>query len=122
MSGTGEQTRCRVKITGTFRGRPFEYVDPPDSEGSQFLWLEDPDDKVSEYWWTDGNFGCDCNRARFVNFLESEYPELFEEKSYGAMGAGVTFRCGHEILIDAIVPLDPALPALILNESTQGNP
>lgn len=20
-------------------------------------------DEGSEYWWTDGNFGCDCNRA-----------------------------------------------------------
>jgi len=93
--------RCRVTIKGTFRGEPFEYTDPEGAPGSQFIWSDgDP----STYWWQEGNMACDCNRARFVPSLADvadDYP------------------CGAEILIDSIVPLDPDLPALILNESEE---
>ena len=88
--------RCRVKITGTYKGEPWEYTDPPSHPGSQFIW---PDGDNSSYWWSEGNMGCDCNRARFAGVEKED--------------------CGGDICIDSIVPLDPDLPALHLNESAE---
>ena len=94
--------RCRVKIVGTYNGKPFEYIDPEDSEGSQFYWPPDKDNpeyEPSESWWSVGNMSCDCNRCEYV---------------------GVDLDCGHTIFIDRIKCIedtDVILPPLILNES-----
>ncbi len=88
---------CRVKITGTFHGKPFEYVDPEGSEGSQYVW---PNGDPSTFWWAEGNLSCDCNRARFIGDEE--------------------MKCGNTIHIDEIEPIDYDGPILFLNETTQG--
>lgn len=92
--------QCRVKITGTYKGKPFVYIDPEDSQGSQFI---SADNDPSTFWWTDGNYSCDCNRSRFVPL------DMIEEEKVG--------RCGDEIYIDTVEPLDNRLPMLVLNES-----
>jgi hypothetical protein len=102
--------RCRVKITGTFRGRVWEYVDPEDSEGSQFIWPEDEDGNVdpSQFWWSEGNMGCDCNRRSFLpDEMKDEIGEI---------------QCGDLIKIDEIIPVERGpngeeLPSLELWES-----
>jgi len=88
------RVNCRVKITGTFHNQEFEYIDPEDAEGSQYIW---PDGDPSTSWWTDGNFSCDCNRARFVGL---DY-----------------MPCGETINIDVIEPIDFDGPILELNET-----
>ncbi len=90
--------QCRVKITGTFRGKPFEYIDPEDSGGSQYIW---PDGDPSTFWWTDGNYSCDCNRWRFAGVEELD--------------------CGEEICIDKIEPIDYDAEPLVLNETIEGH-
>lgn len=88
------RTICRVRITGTFQGKPFRYTDPEDSSGSQYIW---PDGDPSTSWWSEGNFSCDCNRSRFV---------------------GIEFmECGETIYIDRIEPIDFDGPTLELNET-----
>ena len=91
--------QCRVKITGTYRGSPWEFIDPEDSDGSQFI---DADGDPSSFWWTEGNFGCDCNRAKFL-------PEAW----------GVEDDCGTLIKMDKIEPIDKELAqyTLELNET-----
>lgn len=90
--------QCRVRITGTYKGQPFEYVDPEGEDGSQFI---QPDGDPSTYWWSEGNFGCDCNRYYLL-------PEEW----------GVTDEnCGHMIKIDMIQPIDYDGPTLHLQES-----
>lgn len=85
---------CRVTITGTYKGKTFTYIDAEGEPGSQFIHAgNDP----STFWWSEGNFACDCNRGQFV---------------------GLDLPCGDAVLIDSIVPLDPSLPSLFLNEST----
>ena len=91
---------CRVKITGTYKGKPFEYIDPEGVEGSQYIW---PDGDPSTFWWAEGNMACDCNRSYFL-------PEEW----------GVSNECGDEILIDTIVPVDYDGPSLELNETVDG--
>ena len=90
--------QCRVKITGTFRGKLYEYVDSEDHPGSQFIWSNgDP----STRWWTDGNMSCDCNRGRFIGIHDME--------------------CGETINIDTIEPVDYDGPMLTLNETRDGH-
>ena len=121
--------QVRVKITGTFRGQPWEYTDPDTCDGSQFLWPpgtheDQGDDELnakewgcSYYWWASGNMACDCNRAEFLP------PEMFAA-IYGMpieKMAFEDFRCGEEILIDEIVPIEGDIrPILCLNESHNG--
>jgi len=94
--------QCRVKIIGVYKGRPFEYIDPVDSDGSQFYWPPDEENanyEPSEFWWAEGNMSCDCNRSAFI---------------------GIDLDCGDTILIDRIEPIEKTeiyLPPLILNES-----
>ena len=88
---------CRVKITGTFKGQPFEYTDPESTPGSQFY---DRDGDPSRFWWAEGNFSCDCNRGQFVGLDEME--------------------CGETINIDKIEPIDFDGKTLELNESLMG--
>ena len=90
--------QCRVKITGTFRGEPYEYVDPEDHPGSQFIW---PDGGSSDWWWSDGNMSCDCNRGEFVGIEDME--------------------CGETINIDMIEPIDYDGPTLELNDTRDGH-
>lgn len=100
--------QCRVKIIGSYRGEKFEYIDPENSDGSQFF-SEDGD--PSTYWWSEGNYSCDCNRSEFLS------EELFGkwEKNSGIN------ECGDEILIDEIVPLDyPDGRILKLDETKNG--
>lgn len=99
------QARCR--ITGTFRGKPWEYVDPPGAAGAQWIDLDYYGDvDPSTYWWSEGNFACDCNREMFL-------PDDMAEN----LPTGGESRCGELIHIDRIVPIDrPDLPALILGE------
>jgi hypothetical protein len=92
------RVNCRVRITGTFQGEPFEYVDPEGHDGSQYIW---PDGDPSTYWWSEGNFSCDCNRAEFVGVEHME--------------------CGETICIDRIEPIDFDGPVLELNETVQGD-
>ncbi len=93
------QVRCRIE--GSFMGTKFTYEDPKENDGSQFIYVKEND--PSYFWWTDGNFGCDCNR---VKFLPPELKQLFINE------------CGNLILIDRIIPLEgDDLPVLELNES-----
>ena len=89
---------CRVKITGTYHGRPFEYIDP---EGcySQFIW---PNGDPSSLWWSEGGMRCDCARSYLL-------PEEW----------GIELDCGEEIMIDSIEPIDYNGPVLHLNESQE---
>lgn len=102
--------QVRVRITGTFRGERWEYVDPDDRDGSQFIWPKDKcwsdDEIVSRYWWYDGNMSCDCNRWKF---LPSHLQELCPEEN-----------CGEEICIDRIEPVegDTSL-VLVLNDTEE---
>lgn len=93
--------RCRVRITGTYKGNAFEYTDPEDDEGSQFIW---PNGDPSTFWWSEGNMACDCNRAKYL-------PEAW----------GVEDECGHEICIDRIEPVDYDGPVLELNETVESS-
>ncbi len=99
----GGRIRCRVRITGTYKGNYWEYIDPPDHPGSQFVIPpqtgENQTDEwdLSEYWWTDGNMYCDCCRSRFI---------------------GLDLDCSSdEICITKIEPLDKEYPTLYLNET-----
>ena len=93
------RVNCRVKIIGTFHNQKFEYIDPEGVEGSQYIW---PDGDPSTCWWTDGNYSCDCNRAKFVG-LDN-------------------MPCGETINLEIIKPIDFDGPTLVLNETklTQG--
>jgi hypothetical protein len=92
---------CRVRITGSYKGRPFVYTDPIGSDGSQYIWKSgDP----STYWWKVGNFSCDCNRRQFVP-KDWDVPE----------------GCGKNILINKIQPIDYDGPVLELNEALEKN-
>lgn len=91
--------RCRVRITGTYQGRGFNYVDPEGVNGRQFI---EPDGDPSTFWWSEGNMSCDCNRAALLP------PEW-----------NVSRECGDEICIERIEPIDYDGPVLELNE-TQG--
>lgn len=88
--------QCRVRITGTYQGKPFVYEDPKDDEGSQFY---DADGEPSTHWWSEGNMSCDCNRSKFVK---------------------VDLDCGDGILIDTIAPIDYSGTILLLMESKNG--
>jgi hypothetical protein len=90
------RVRCRVKITGTFKGKPFEYIDPENTDGSQFY---HQDGDPSTFWWTYGNYACDCNRAQFVGLAGLE--------------------CGGTINIDKIEPIDHDGETLELNETAE---
>lgn len=92
--------QCRVKITGTWNGKLWEFTDPENMSGSQFI---HPDGDTSEFWWSEGNMSCDCNRIHFIPWATDTDRD----------GVG----CGDYILIDSIVPIDPSLPSLYLNES-----
>lgn len=108
--------QCRVKITGTFRGIPFEYIDPPDYDGSQFLWS---DGDKSFYWWSYGNMACDCNR---VKFLPEELKPLILKRTsenYADEPFVDDPLCGYEILIDRIEPIDFPEEVLILDETAR---
>jgi hypothetical protein len=89
------------------------YTDPPDHSSQLYTlgdyeenWGNDEDDPVGEGWypqrynWRDGNFSCDCNRSRFI---------------------GKDLRCGHQIYIDFIQPIEPipGFSTLCLMESIQ---
>lgn len=91
--------QCRVRITGTYQGKPFTYEDPPDDQGSQFY---HPDGDPSEFWWSEGNMACDCNRGAYVGIKD--------------------MPCGDTICIDVIAPIDYDAPPLILNESAKELP
>lgn len=125
---------CRVRIRGTFRGEPFEYVDPDgqdvdgdEQHGSQFIWpagvvsdIENGPDP-STWWWSEGNMGCDCNRDYL---LPEHMRKLLPKRSNSPDEDGCL--CGHEILIDSIEPVEcgpngERLPSLFLNETSQGH-
>lgn len=101
---TGGLIQCRAIIRGSYKGQPFEYIDPEGDEGSQFI---HPDGDPSEYWWTEGNMSCDCTRVKFLGATPKTHPELF-----GPEGDEL---CGESIVIDSVTPLDASLPALHLN-------
>lgn len=101
----GKRIRCRVRIEGTFLGMPWFYEDPQDSDGSQVIWVEEND--PSDFWWREGNMACDCNRYEFLP---------------GNLQAIHSGDCGHEIMIDTIIPIEgERLPVLYLNESIPEN-
>lgn len=95
------QIWCQARIEGTFNGTPFVYEDVGNTESYVFNILKnDP----NTFWWTYGNFGCDCNRSRF---LSEELKEQIDPD-----------ECGNKIKIDRIIPIgDETLPTLELNES-----
>jgi hypothetical protein len=101
------QNQVRCRIVGTVKGRPFEFIDPDDSSGSQFIWGngDDPPD-LSLHWWSEGNMACDCNRR---TFLPDELKQLVPDE------------CGDLICIDRIEPLVEGWPSLVLNETTNGH-
>lgn len=92
------RVQCRVKIVGTCldTGEVFEYIDPEDSEGSQFYW---PNGDPSTFWWSEGNMSCDCNRGLFVGI---------DDKG-----------CGSTICIDTIEAIDFDGKILELNETSK---
>lgn len=94
----------RVKITGTYRGQSWEYIDSPDGEGSAFVYAPgeyfgNEEWLPGDYWFSEGNFSCDCNRGRFV----------FGDK-YDCDNA----QCGREINIDRIEPIEQPIPGVVL--------
>lgn len=100
-----ERIRFRVRITGTFQGKPFTYEDPPGDCGHGFETWEEPTRTpqgkilIGEYWWTEGNFACDCNRSTFI---------------------GAKLSCGDEICIDRIDAIDrDDVEPLVLSESPE---
>jgi hypothetical protein len=107
---------CRVMIRGSYKDKPFFYVDPPGVDGSQFVHpdSDDEDVRVSKYWWSDHNMSCDCNRARFLGATPETHPELFE--SYVDEDGDRIKKCGKEIRIHSVIPLDYRLPELWLDE------
>jgi len=94
-----DRVQIRVRIEGSYKGKPFVYEDPIDEDGSQFIWLngENDDEKCSAYWWREGNMSCDCNRCVFVGMPLGE------------------LKCGNEITIDKIIPLEGNYPTLIVD-------
>lgn len=95
--------QVRVKITGTFEGKPWEYTDPTDDEGSQYIW---PNGDPSTYWWSEGNMACDCNRRHYAHPGKD-------------LAADADNPCGDTISIDRIEPVEGEdLPTLVLNETT----
>lgn len=104
--------QCRVEIKGEHDGRNFTYIDPIESDGSQFIWPRDNEDgwlgeqetldkMASRFWWEDGNMSCDCNRWSFL-------PDDMKQNH--------NRDCGHSIKIFSITPIEgDNLPVLILN-------
>jgi hypothetical protein len=103
-TGHKGQLRCRVRISGVCDGRTFLHEDPEDPEKwSQFIHAPDEPGKwpaPSHFWWAEGNMCCDCNRVRFVPWIEDkDHP------------------CGDDrVHINSIMPFDKHLPSLNLNE------
>lgn len=99
------RVNCRVRIEGTYQGKPWVYVDPP-GERSQYIWPPDEGGNIdpSEYWWSEGNMSCDCNRQ---NYLPDE------------MCPKEDMPCGNTIRIDRIIPLHDANLTLDLLESSR---
>lgn len=115
----------RVRITGTYKGKPWTYEDPPGDHG--YGYANPPDIGIgkweqSEYWWAEGNMSCDCNRIGFVGLTPDTAPELYHMKgSFYQDGSGPVeqthVRCGETICITSIVPIDCDWAApLVLNE------
>ncbi len=94
------RVQIRVRIEGSFQGKPWVYEDPIDSDGSQFIWLdaETEDEKNSAFWWREGNMCCDCNRHTFMSNTEMDFGE-----------------CGHEIKIHKIIPLEGDFTTLLVD-------
>ncbi len=108
--------QVRVKITGTLYGNPFEWSDPPGSDGQQFISPAPDSDgniDISEYWWAEGNMSCDCNRLKYAGVTPETHPDFYDKD-----GSGL---CGERIRINCIVPLEgeienPGNYALTLDE------
>jgi len=114
----------RVRITGTYEGEPFVYEDP-EGDGSFFLHPEGEGGlDTTRFHWTDGNYGCDCNRLRFLNATRETHPKLFyPEGTPSPDGEGEYPRCGTTIRIDTIETLNMPGKQIVLrlNESEQIN-
>jgi hypothetical protein len=93
----------RARIEGSFKGIPFIYEDPADSDGSQYIWLDGETDseKCSGYWLREGNMARDCNRR---NYLPNNLKEDLDEPD-----------CGHQIKIHKIIPLEGNYPTLLVD-------
>lgn len=95
--------QTRVRVTGTFRGRPFVYESPDKSSGF-FLDRDGAFLSFNHYYFDEGNFACDCNRAMFLP--EEMYKELPIGTDEFAGEEYYCIRCGEQICIDKIEALD----------------
>ncbi len=97
-------TNIKIRVRGSYRGTKFVYEDGDSAKGWPFIWnTDDPKDGVADYWWREGNMSCDCNRRQFL-------PDIEE-----------SIRCGEEICIDSIEPLNGLFAPIMLNETTEGH-
>jgi len=82
--------------------------------GSFAVWL-DTRPEHTRFHWSEGNMSCDCNRVRFLPAGGVYYHELWD----GPVGSLEGLRCGCDILVDIVEPLDcPEASPLLLNESS----
>lgn len=87
---SNERIIANCKVTGEYKGIPFE------STTENYFWTHE-ENEPSAYWWREGNMACDCNRVQFL-------PESLREQHNG--------KCGGEIYIWEIIPLEGNLPIL----------
>lgn len=109
----------RVKIIGTYKGKFWEYIDPPNRAGTAFAfapgeYFDNEDWEPSEFWFSQGNFSCDCNRSRL---LPADMQKDFDPDN---------IMCTETIMIDRIEPIEQpiagfAIPPIVLNETIQGH-
>ena len=125
MQKIDNRITCRVKMTGTFRGIAWEYMDPPDLE-SQYIWLGESGTYAagdpSDYWWRDGNMSCDCNRECYLPEKMKAMLRRRGPNSPHEEGQDEFIVCGEEIKIDLIEPIGKGpsgetLPSLWLCET-----
>ena len=90
--------KCRAKINGTYKGRPFEYIDPKGKGCAYYSQSGSP----NRFWWEEGNGSCDCNRCWML-------PEGLYEADLDV--------CSEDIMIDTIEPIDYDGETLVLNET-----
>jgi len=72
----------RARMKWRYKDQIGEYTEPDRGPDAGSVW-RDEDGKLNFFMWEDGNYSCDCNRARF----------------FGLGGPDEDWPCGDEIEI-----------------------